>query len=249
MLEVESNLILKRQRDRRVGIIQSCYIPWRGYFDFIKSVDVFIVHDDLQYTKLDWRNRNRIKTPNGPKWLTVPVVGSQSHQTRICDTLISYQQDWITEHVRQLKNNYGRTPYFSYYAEPFFEILSMRYKTISELNVVIMRWLLKILGIQTPIIMSMELDPRGVKTDRVIDLLNKVGATSYLSGPSAKSYLDEQKFIENKIALEYKCYDYEPYEQIYGPFLGEVTILDLLFHKGPSTPEFLTSRIENIRVV
>lgn len=232
----------------KVGIIQSNYIPWRGYFDFVDDVDLFIVYDDVQYTKHDWRNRNLVKTSGGLQWLTVPVDFSLSNKTLIQDTKIQCGGDWIEKHKRQIRLSYSTAPYFEQYVGEFFDLLDKRHETISSLNISLICWALAKLGIKTKIRMSSEFSPVGVRTDRLIDILKKAGADSYLSGPAAKDYLEENKLRESGIALEYKSYDYSPYPQLWGEFIGKVTILDLLANCGPDARKYLKSRSPNILV-
>ena len=228
----------------RIGIIQSNYIPWRGYFDFIDDVDLFIFHDDLQYTKNDWRNRNRIKTDRGAVWLTVPVRYRSTVQP-ICETTIDASQRWGHKHINQLRQWYGAAPYFSSYSEELFEILLRPHRTISDLNIVLSRWIMDKLHIRTPTRVSSELQPRGNKTERLIDLLAKVGGTCYVSGPSGRAYLDEGLFKEAGLRLEYKSYGYAPYPQLWGDFIGDVTVLDLLFNTGSDARRYLKSLTPN----
>lgn len=227
----------------RIGIIQSSYIPWRGYFDLIDDVDLFVVLDDVQYSKGTWRNRNRVKTPNGSLWLTVPVT----HElvTLIRDVEIDYRRGWVDKHVATLRQSYGRAPFFREYAEPFFDLLAKKYRTISELNVAAMALLAASLGITTPIRMSSDYAAGGRKEERVLAILEACGATAYLSGPAAKSYIDPGNFARRGIALEYKSYDYPEYRQLHGPFEPQVTVLDLLFNCGPQSREYLKSRVPN----
>lgn len=232
----------------RVGIIQSCYIPWRGYFDFIDDVDLFIFHDDLQYTKGDWRNRNKIKTPRGLVWVIVPVHYKSTSQL-ICETIIDYSQRWIKKTINQMADNYQTSPYFKTYSDEFFNILNQKYETISQLNININNWIMQTLNIKTEIRISSEFHPVGSKTDRLIDILKKVGATSYLSGPSAKDYIEVEKFKEAGIGLEYKVYEYQEYPQLHGPFEPHVSVLDLLFNCGPDSRKYLKSLTPNKVVI
>jgi hypothetical protein len=231
-----------------VGLIQSNFIPWKGYFDFIDDVDLFIYHDDLQYTKGDWRNRNKIKIEHGTAWITVPVCYKKTAQL-ICDTHIDYSQNWVHKMINKIDNYYHKAPYYKSFAEEFFAILNDRHKTISELNVTINNWIMRILGIKTKIKMSDELIPQGSKTDRIMDILVKAGATIYLSGLTAKDYLEESKFAEHGIALEYKSYQYREYPQLYGKFEPKVTILDMLFNVGVSSKEYWKSTKPNEKVL
>jgi glutaredoxin-related protein len=232
----------------RVGIIQSNYIPWRGYFDFIDDVDLFIFHDDLQYTKGDWRNRNKIKTPRGLIWLTVPVSKGKTNRL-ICETTIDYKKNWQKDHINQFKENYTRAPCLQSYLDDLSAILTQHFSNISELNVTLCRWIMGILGISTTLRMSQEFQPVGSKTARIIDLLTKVGASTYLTGPSAQAYLDLELFRDHNIKVEFKSYDYPSYPQLWGEFRGEVTILDLLFNTGPEARRFLKSLTPNQAVI
>jgi len=194
----------------RVGIIQSNYIPWRGYFDFISDVDLFVFHDDLQYTKQDWRNRNRIKTKQGSCWLSVPVKYNHVEQL-IQETAIDYQQKWQAKHINLVKTNYSEAPFYEDIIEGFSNILTNKYSCLSELNIRLVEWASNILGISTPTMMSSEMHPQGTKTDKLISILKPLNADIYLSGPAADSYLDKSLFEKACINLEYKSYDYEPY--------------------------------------
>lgn len=225
----------------RVGIIQSCFIPWRGYFDFIASVDLFIFHDDLQYTKGDWRNRNKLKTPKGTEWLTVPVSYRQVSQL-IQDTPIDHSTDWATKHLHRWQANYRAAPYLDVVLELLSGLGSEQDLTISQLNIRQIRRICAFLGIHTPMRLSSELAVDGHKTERLIALLKKVGASSYLSGPSADAYLDKDAFRRHGIRLEYKSYDYEPYPQLWGAFDGAVSVLDLIANLGPESRNHLRSR-------
>jgi len=224
----------------RVGVIQSNYIPWRGYFDFIDSVDLFVFHDDLQYTKNDWRNRNQVLTAEGPQWLTVPVKHGTVN-VKIEETPIDYAQDWAEKHVRQLETHYRRAPFLKTYLEPFAAIIHQKYPSISELNITLCRWLMQMLDIHTPTMMSRDLKLTGKKTERLVDLFRKIGATRYLSGPSASAYLDVELLERNGIQVEYKSYDYPRYSQLGREFHGAVSVLDLLLNTGPDARHYLKS--------
>lgn len=231
----------------RVGIIQSNYVPWRGYFDFISSSDLFIFHDDLQYTKGDWRNRNRIKSVSGPIWLTVPVRYNKTAQL-ICDTEIDYSTDWRRLHLNRLAENYRKAPFVDCAHDLLRSSLAPGDRTISELNIRLIRAICAFLEIGTPMHLSTEFTASGSKTEKVISLLRQVGAAIYLSGPAAKAYLDETRFAECGIGLEYKSYDYAPYPQLWGGFDGALSVLDLIANVGPSSREYLTSRSADITV-
>ena len=232
----------------KVGVIQSNYIPWRGYFDFIASVDLFVFHDDLQYTKGDWRNRNRIKTPTGAQWITVPVRYWKT-ELLIQETEVEASDRWRRKHINQFCAAYGQAPHLSDAVGLLESGLMGRDTTISALNVRLIRLICAYLGIETRMMMSSDLGVTGSKTPRLINLLTRVGASAYLSGPSARDYLDESMFKAADISLEYKTYDYPAYPQLWGPFDGAVTVLDLIANCGTRSREFITSQTPNEIVV
>lgn len=232
----------------RVGIIQSSYFPWRGYFDFIDSVDLFIIYDDVQYSKNGWRNRNRLKTPGGLRWITVPVRGRSSKQL-IQDTPIDYREDWRRRHKGLFKEAYEHAPFFEEALSLLNGLNDAEDKTISELNIRLIKLVCAYLEITTPIKLSSEWMLEGAKTDRLLDLLRQVKAKTYLSGVSADEYLEKDKFRHAGIQLEYKTYDYEPYPQLWGAFEGRVSILDLIANCGPESRNYLSSTTNHQVVV
>lgn len=224
-------------------MIQSNYIPWRGYFDFIDDCDLFIFYDDVKYTHKDWRNRNRIKTHAGVIWLSVPVI--HNLETMIDNAAIDYSGRWIDKHARSLTLAYQKAPFFRDYAPLFLDILASKPRTVSQLNVTIIKWVMSILGIRTETKMSSAIGVTGDKFERPLAILKAIGATSYLSGPTARPYTDHARFREAGVGLEYKTYDYPEYPQLHGAFEMHVTVLDLLFNCGPESRRFLKSRRPN----
>lgn len=234
----------------RVGIIQSCYIPWRGYFDFIDDVDMFILFDDIQFPYgRSWRNRNQIKTKDGLRWLTVPVrSGSAGSAIDHVQIGIS-NKPWRQTHQRLLQESLGAAPYFHDALTLWNNGTEIEEKYLSRMNGKLIQQICKYLNIRTPIIRSRDYPVEGAKTERLINLLRKVGATSYLSGLAAKDYLDEDMFRANGIQLAYKVYDYEPYPQFWGDFVGTVSVLDLIANTGKEARKYLKSLAPNKVVV
>jgi len=222
----------------KVGIIQSNFLPWRGYFDFIRKVDLFILHDDLQYTKGDWRNRNKIKTPSGPQWITVPVHYHHTDQL-IEETTIDDSKPWVQSILNKIRNSYQKAPCFEPYFSELSDLLLEPTLSISNLNLHLINWICSHLDIQTPITFSRAYHPQGARTERLIGILEQVGATTYLSGPAAKAYLEPDLFEQAGICLEYKIYNYPEYEQLYHPFDPAVSVIDLLFMVGEKAKEYL----------
>jgi hypothetical protein len=225
----------------RAGAIQSCYIPWRGYFDFINSVDVFVLYDDVQYSTGGWQNRNRIKLRSGVRWLSVPVryrFGDPIDAVAIGATTGT---SWQELHRRALRDSLGPAPYFKRAMEIWEDAVGWGDTTLSALNGRLIEGICGYLGIPTRIVRSRDYVLTGAKTDRLLGLLRKLGATRYLSGPRARDYIEEDLFEACGIGLEYKSYDYSVYPQLWGDFVGTVTVLDLIANCGPRSRDFLNS--------
>ena len=224
---------------KRIAILQSNYIPWRGYFDLIASVDEFIIYDDVQYTKNDWRNRNRIKTRQGLQWMTVPVRVKGLHQN-IRETMIDGTH-WAKKHWRTLEFNYSMAPHFTEIANWLAPIyLEERHAHLSLLNRRLLEAICGYFGIVTRLTNSWDYELAGDKTERLANLCRQASATEYVSGPSARSYIDERVFDEYGIRLTWFDYDgYRDYTQLWGAFEPAVSILDLLFNVGAEAPDYL----------
>jgi hypothetical protein len=228
---------------KTVAIVQSNYIPWKGYFDLIARADEFILLDDVQYTRRDWRNRNRIKTARGLEWLTIPVEVKGKYQQAIRDTVVS-DVSWPERHWRTISQHYARAPFFGAYRERFEELYrgtAERY--LSEVNYRFLTAICAVLGIGTPLRWSSEYELANEKTDRLVSLCRQAAANIYLTGPAAKSYLNEARFHEHGIDVAYMDYSgYPDYDQLYPPFEHGVTVLDLILHTGPDAPQYLRPR-------
>lgn len=224
----------------RVAIVQSCYLPWKGHFDLIHSVDVFIFLDDVQYTVRDWRSRNKIKRRDGKTaWLTVPVLGGRDQlisQARVDDS-----QPWRAKHVESLRHAYGKTPFGERYLPAVYEALEDATETsLSRINVRLTKLVAGFLGIGARFHRSDEFVSAGTKDDKLLDLVKAVGGTYYLSGPSARDYIQPEKFERAGVELAYMDYSgYPAYEQGSGDFEHAVTALDLLCWTGPDAPDYI----------
>jgi hypothetical protein len=224
-------------------VLQPSYIPWRGYFHQIQRADLFIFYDDVTFDKDGWRNRNRIKTAHGTKWLTIPVTAGQDrqlHTTPINQVQMCQDQPWRAAHWRTLQHSYSKAPFFKDYApllEPFYRKESL---LLGEFLMELTQVLTRTLGIcHTRFAKSSDFATSGAKTERLIGLLTAVGGTHYITGPAARNYMDESMFHSAGITTEYMQYDYPAYNQLYPPFDPAVSILDLLFMKGPETAQYI----------
>jgi hypothetical protein len=222
-------------------IVQPSYMPWRGHFDLVRQADVFVFYDDVQYDKHGWRNRNRVKTPNGVEWLTIPVHGRGATQgLRTADVRIDSVAPWPRKHFATLRQLYARAPHFDEYRPWLERLYASPPAMLADFTVATTIELAAMLGItSTRFLRSSELGIEGRKTDRLLAILQRLGADEYLSGPSARHYIEPERFAAAGIALHYVEYDYPEYPQLYPPFEPHVSVLDLLFMTGMEAPRYI----------
>jgi len=223
---------------KKIAILQSNYIPWKGYFDLIAAVDEFIIYDDMQFTKNDWRNRNKIKTPRGSEWLSIPV--GININRRICDVSLP-SNNWNIKHWKTLEANYSKAPHFNVIKEWLKPVYcELKFEGLSEFNRYIIELICDYLEINTKISWSWDYEFQDGKTKRLLELCRQAGGTDYLTGPSAKGYLDEYYFEKEKINLHYFDYsNYKEYNQLWGSFDHYVSVLDLLFNNGSESKKYM----------
>lgn len=214
----------------RVVVLQSNYLPWKGYFDLIHDANIFIFYDEVQYTKNDWRNRNRIYSKNGLQWLTVPI-GKDAVKQKISEVKLQ-DHHWQQLHFDTLYFAYKRAPYFSQLEELMIDFFRIHdWSFLSQLNQYTIKKISNFLGIETRFLNSADFDLKETRVERLVDLLVQVGATRYISGPAGRGYLSEREnlFFEKGIEITYKDYDgFPPYTQLSTPFENYVSIVDLL---------------------
>jgi hypothetical protein len=232
----------------KVVILQPSYIPWRGYFHQIAKCDLFIFYDDVQYDKRGWRNRNRIKTAQGPAWLSIPVFnkGAQTEGLAIKDVQIVWDRPWIREHWATIQLAYRKAPHYEQTAEILKPFYTGKPDLLADFSISQTITLARYLGIEhTRFMRSSEIEGvEGAKTDRLLSILRKVGAVHYISGPSAKDYIEKEKFDQAGVSLEFMEYDYPEYPQLYPPFEPQVSIIDLMFMTGPQALDYVLSSDE-----
>ncbi len=225
---------------KKVAIVQSNYIPWKGYFDLIGLVDEFVILDSVQYTKRDWRNRNRIKTANSPLWLTVPVLSKGKYKQLIQDVEL-LGHEWQYKHWKSIEVSYRKSKYFdevSNFLKPLY--LDNEFKLLTDLNTKFIVEISDYLNLKTKIKNSSNFFASKDKNQRLIDILKKLNADIYFSGPSAKSYINEEEFKQNDIQIHWMNYsNYPIYDQLWGEFVHEVSIIDLLFNCGKSSIKYM----------
>lgn len=205
-------------------------------------VDEFIIYDDMQYTRRDWRNRNQIKTREGLKWLTIPVEVKGKYFQKINETKIN-EADWGEKHWNMIRHNYAKAKHFNDFKNVFGDIyLNYKEENLSKVNHKFLQTICGILGIKTPMRWSSEFDLLEEKTERLVDICKKTGATDYYSGPAAKAYMNEELFEKENIKVHYFDYSgYPVYNQLNGEFTHSVSIIDLIFNEGPGATKFMKS--------
>jgi len=226
---------------KRIAIVQSNYIPWKGYFDMIAQVDEFVLLDDVQYTRRDWRNRNRIKTAQGTRWLTIPVAAKGRYLQRIDETLVQDSR-WSAAHWKSLVHAYAGSSHFARYRDYFERVYDAcaSESQLSRINRCLIEAVCDVLEISTTLRASTEFEAAGTKADRLIDICREAGADEYLSGPRARAYLDCRAFEDAGIRVRWMDYStYREYPQVHPPFDHHVTVLDLIFNMGVEASDYM----------
>jgi hypothetical protein len=230
----------------RISIIQSCYIPWRGFFDLIGRCDQYVIFDHVQYVKRHWHNRNRIKTASGLEWLTIPVISSGRREQTI-DT-VEIEKSWAEKHWRTIELAYRRAPYFATMAprvRGWYE-RAAKEALLTEVNTLFLSEIAALLGLGTRFVRDTAYPAEGSKTERLLTIIQAAGADTYLSGPSATTYLDVALLAAAGVAVEWMNYDgYPPYPQLHNRFEPSVSVLDLLFNVGPEALHYLKNPLSN----
>lgn len=233
----------------RIAVLQPGYLPWLGFFDQELSVDQFVIYDDVQYDRRGWRNRNRIKSPKGWTWLTVPVVSKGKYDQIIRDVKIDNEFPWKRKHLGTIEACYAKAPYFDQLFPQFEQIINRDWEYLWELDLALIGWLNEIIGIETPIVLASNLNVSGQKSERLLEICKKMGADEYYSGAAARHYLDLKIFHENKISVAFQEYNHPRYPQLHGDFVTHLSALDLVMIAAPEACKIIKSGSKWIRVV
>ena len=215
-------------------VLQPGYLPWLGFFDQLRRADVFVYYDDVQYDKHGWRNRNRIKTQSGPRWLTVPV--RHSGRPRILDIEIDARTPWARKHVASLRQAYARAPFLTRYLPALEELLERKWERLVDLDIACANVMAAWFGLQRRIERASALGIDGGRSERLVDLCRHFGATRYVSGDAARAYLDVPLFAQHAIQVEWQQYSHPTYSQLHGDFIPYLSALDLLLNCGDEAP-------------
>lgn len=226
----------------KIAISQPTYLPWMGYFDLIDQVDSFVFLDNVQFVKQSWQQRNRIKTPSGLQWLTVPVAfrgrfGQLIHDVEIRDTTFR------RNHVRALELNYRRARSFDEYFEPLRFVIANSGDRLADLNISVIRWFMQVLGIETKTLRASELGQTGKQVELLANICSSLGATEYVSPLGSKVYLLEHlEILATKgIEVSFQNFDHPVYQQLFPPFCSHASIIDLLMNEGDRSIDVIRS--------
>jgi len=231
---------------KSAAIMQPTFLPWMGYFGLMASVDLFVFLDDVQFDKRSWQQRNRIKTPNGVIWLTVPVLTKGLRDQKICDAEIQPNAKFPETMWRTIEMNFAKAPYASKYLPELHDIMKRHATHIGELNIAIINWMATEFGITTQTVLSSQTPVGSAKADRLVALCQAHEITNYLSPPGSKTYLDESSaFDDAGIALDYFEYSHPEYAQLHGAFEPYMCALDLLVNEGPKAAEILRAGLKS----
>lgn len=222
---------------KTAAIMQPTYLPWTGYFGMIDAVEIFVLYDDVQFVQRSWQRRNKIKTANGWTWLTVPI--EEKFGQAINEVRISTAVDWKTKHWKSIVHSYQKAPFFKDYRNEFENFYQSPYEKLSDLNAGAIRLIAGLLGISTEIVLASSLGVSGSKTDRLLAVLEKIGADSYVSSPTSQCYMENEKFHQNNLRLIWYEYEHPIYSQLYGEFIPFLSVIDLLFNEGPRSLEII----------
>lgn len=229
----------------RVAIMQPTYLPWSGYFGLMQSVDVFVLLDSVQFARRSWQQRNQIKTANGAQWLSVPVLSKGKRDQLICDVELDKSSGFAATHSRSIELSYAKTPHFKEFAVTLMPLLNNSSSLLADMTIALILQLKAQLGIETRVLRASELDAKGTKADLLASLCEQIGATSYVSPPGSKDYLDESDAFE-KIGVEVQYYKFKhpEYPQPFGEFLPYMSIIDMLFNCGERSSAMLQGASE-----
>ena len=223
-----------------VGILQPGYLPWLGFFEQMHRSDIFVIYDDVQYDKHSWRNRNKIKTPNGAQWITVPVLIKFNEHTLVNEVKINNDVNWRKKHLFSIRQNYSKAPYYHHYSYIFEEAYEREWEYLIDLDIHFISKLAEVIGIDTgKITRSSTLGVIGDRIERLIKICKKFNADTFYEGASGKNYIEEEAFSKEGIRVVFQDYRYPIYDQLYGDFIPYLSGIDLLLNQGEKSLSIL----------
>lgn len=232
---------IRSPKQCRVVILQPGFIPWLGFFELMYKCDIFVFLDDVQYTKRDWRSRNKIKTPAGPGWLTLPVKTKSRFTQLIKDAELDNSQNWAKKHLKTIKMDYSRAPYFKMLYPKIEEIYNCSWNLLHDIDIALIKLLMKELGLERKLLQSseMQIPVKKIAKERIIAMCKAVEATHFYNGATGRTIYDYKYFEEHNIVLEFQEYQHPVYQQLWGNFAPYLSVIDLIFNHGPKSLDIL----------
>ncbi len=230
---------------KSVAIMQPTYLPWSGYFGLLESVDTFVILDNVQFAKRSWQQRNKIKTPNGSRWLTVPIESKGKRDQVIEKTIINSEKDFSSQHKKSIEVNYAKSRFFKNEYKQIFKLINPGKKFLAELNLDLIEYFCYRLSIKTKIIKASQINCSGAKANLLFSICNTLGAQTYISPPGSKEYLKEGSlFDSSNIKVNYFNFNHPKYEQLWGEFLPYMSLIDMIFNCGDESIELIKDNIK-----
>lgn len=221
---------------------QPQYLSWLGLYHKMAQSDVYVYLDEVQFKKREFQNRNRIKSPNGELWLTVPVLTKERYDQKVKDVEIDPTQKWAPSHLQSFVHNYSKAPFYKEH-EPFLkEIYGKDWRRLIDLNVAWDDYMRKQFAIKAEIVYESKVGSEGAATDRLVSLCRRLKADVYLSGQGGKDYLEEEKFARAGIVLRYQEFRHPTYPQRHGDFLSHLAAADYILNCDPASRRALLAR-------
>lgn len=228
----------------RIGILQPSYLPWLGFFEQLNKSDIFIIYDDVQYDKNGWRNRNKIKTPNGSQWLTVPVHIKFEEHPLIMNVKIDNKKNWRKTHLYSIRQNYSKAPFYKEYINIFEEAYLKDWDYLVDVNMYFISKLLECLGIKNKkMVKSSTINVEGGRIQKLVNICKVFKADIFYEGLKGMEYIDERSFNDNGIKVEYQNYKHPEYNQLYGDFISYLSVIDLLLNHGEDSLGILMKEV------
>lgn len=215
-----------------VTIHQPDFLPWLGFFDRWQKSDLYIILDDVQFLRCGWHHRDKIKTKDGIKWLTVPVLKKGKYLQLIKDVKIDNSVNWRSKHLRMIELNYKKTANFEHCFQKIKEAYNKKYSFLIDLNTEFLYWVSRELQITTPVIFASDFNVKSAATQRLADLTKNAGGTAYLTGLGSKKYLEEPLFKKDNIKILWQEFQHPAYRQLHGEFVSNLSVLDYLMNES-----------------
>ena len=228
-----------------VSIHQPNFLPWLGYFHKISESDIHVILDNVQFEKNSFTNRNRIKISSGCMWLTVPALTKGRFGDNIDNILIDPKVKWQEKMCKSIFLNYSRAPFFENYFGLLQQILKRPWEKLIDLNITLIKFLLGALKLESKLVYASTLKICEKKSDLVLAICKKLGATVYFSGALGKGYLVEKNFKDEGIKIVYQDYHHPVYRQLFGDFISHLSVIDILFNCGPESLSILKKEDTN----